>query len=614
MLRRFLLLFIFFTTTQFAHSNEVPILVITPSGFETPLNSVGSSVNVITSYDIEQSNASTIEEILHTIPGIYSTKTGAGSQVSVFTRGTESNHTKITIDGIEVYDPSGIGTPPALNNLMLSNIERIEIVRGPQSLIHGSDAVGGIINIITKKQVNKSVSLELGDNSTLNISTNIGFKINNNVLVNLSASKYKTEGIDSWVGESDSDDNDGFSQDSIQLSIIKEDKVFKNSFLLRQDSGNTEFDSTYYSAREVDHAYTYLALESAININEKLILKFNYNFSDSERDQGKYNSLNCASSYNCSADFFGNVQLLKTTFQYKLNNQNTFIGGIEYNDKNAKQSTTGVVNWDKNNDSNSIFIQNQNSLDNLTLLYGVRFTEDDQFGSFKTFRTAFNYNVPLKKSIVLKGSVGTGYKAPSLYELHGTYGNLNLKPEDNIGLDFGFINYFSNKIIFSSTLFYNEMNNIMTTASSSPYAYYNLQGTSYIKGIESSLKMYPSDRTILNISHTYQDVNEVSTSQSLRRPNNLISSSMEYLYSPKANVIINGKYVSESLESASVINDDYLVFDINLKYKINPSVNAVIKLLNIFDEKYSYVTATYPSGSYYPGLPRQLFIGGSVDF
>ena len=89
---------------------------------------------------------------------------------------------------------------------------------------------------------------------------------------------------------------------------------------------------------------------------------------------------------------------------------------------------------------------------------------------------------------------------------------------------------------------------------------------------------------------------------------------MEYLYSPKANVIINGKYVSESLESASVINDDYLVFDINLKYKINPSVNAVIKLLNIFDEKYSYVTATYPSGSYYPGLPRQLFIGGSVDF
>ena len=158
------------------------------------------------------------------------------------------------------------------------------------------------------------------------------------------------------------------------------------------------------------------------------------------------------------------------------------------------------------------------------------------------------------------------------------------------------------------------MNNIMTTASSSPYAYYNIQGTSYIKGIESSLKMYPSDKTILNISYTYQDTNAVSTSQSLRRPNNLISSSIEYLYSPKINFIINGKYVSESLESTSVINDDYLVFDINSKYKISSSVNVVVKLLNIFDEKYSYVTATYPSGSYYPGLPRQLFIGGSFDF
>ena len=614
MLRRFFLTFIFLTITQSVHSNEVAILVITPSGFEMPLNSVGSSVNVITAYDIEQSNASTVEEILYTVPGIYSTKTGAGSQVSIFTRGTESNHTKITIDGIEVYDPSGIGTPPALNNLMLSNIERIEIVRGPQSLIHGSDAVGGIINIITKKQVNKNASLELGNNSTLNISSNIGFKMKNNTLINLSASKYKTEGIDTWVGESDSDDKDGFSQDSIQLSIIKEDETFKNSILLRHDSGNTEFDNTYYSAREVDHTYTYVALESAIKINEKLTLKFGYNFADSDRNQGKYNSLSCASSYNCSADYFGNVQLLKSTFQYKLNSHNTFIGGIEFNNKNAKQSTTGVVDWDKSNTSNSIFIQNQNSIDNLTLLYGVRFTEDDQFGSFETFRTTFNYNVPSNQSLILKGSIGTGYKAPSLYELYGTYGNLNLKPEDNLGLDFGFINYFNSKIIFSSTFFYNEMNNIMTTASSSPYAYYNIQGTSYIKGIESSLKMYPSDKTILNISYTYQDTNAVSTSQSLRRPNNLISSSIEYLYSPKVNFIINGKYVSESLESTSVINDDYLVFDINSKYKISSSVNVVVKLLNIFDEKYSYVTATYPSGSYYPGLPRQLFIGGSFDF
>ena len=80
------------------------------------------------------------------------------------------------------------------------------------------------------------------------------------------------------------------------------------------------------------------------------------------------------------------------------------------------------------------------------------------------------------------------------------------------------------------------------------------------------------------------------------------------------NFIINGKYVSESLESTSVINDDYLVFDINSKYKISSSVNVVVKLLNIFDEKYSYVTATYPSGSYYRVLPRQLFIGGSFDF
>ena len=140
--------FLFLSSIQTALANTTPVLVITPNGYETPLNKSGSSVTVITASEIEASGFTTVSEILNTVPGINAVSAGFGGSVSMFARGHDSDMTKIMLDGIDLNDPSAFGTTPVLATLMLNNIEQIEIVLGPQSLIAGADAMGGVINII----------------------------------------------------------------------------------------------------------------------------------------------------------------------------------------------------------------------------------------------------------------------------------------------------------------------------------------------------------------------------------------------------------------------------------------------------------------------------------
>ena len=184
----------------FLAADEVRTLVITPSGYETQINKVGGSVTVISSEEIANSGYQTVSEILNTVPGIHSVSTGFGGTVSLFSRGHDSDMTKIMLDGVDLNDPSAFGTTAVLSTLMLNNINRIEIVRGPQSLISGADAIGGVINIITNKSITEnSVSASTGSNNTHRATINIGTKQNeykiNLILVNFrqKASMYELQ-------------------------------------------------------------------------------------------------------------------------------------------------------------------------------------------------------------------------------------------------------------------------------------------------------------------------------------------------------------------------------------------------------------------------------------
>src|SRR5580698_17652 len=126
-------------------------VTVTATLLPTPENEVGRSVTVITSQDIEQKQERTLPEVLNDVPGLNVVQTGSpGGQTSVFIRGTNANHTKVLVDGIDVSDPSSPNDAFAFSQILASDIARVEVLRGPASGLYGSDAIGGVIAITTK--------------------------------------------------------------------------------------------------------------------------------------------------------------------------------------------------------------------------------------------------------------------------------------------------------------------------------------------------------------------------------------------------------------------------------------------------------------------------------
>jgi vitamin B12 transporter len=154
---RALFAFLALSTTCFtsrgyaAGDDDLSVLVITATRIATPEVQVASSITVITAEEIAARQARTLPDVLKEVPGLNVVQTGGpGGQTSIFMRGTNSNHTKVLVDGIDVSDPSSPNGAFDFGQFPAEDIERVEILRGPQSGLYGSDAIGGVINIITK--------------------------------------------------------------------------------------------------------------------------------------------------------------------------------------------------------------------------------------------------------------------------------------------------------------------------------------------------------------------------------------------------------------------------------------------------------------------------------
>ena len=138
-------------TANPANATTLPDIVVTATGNATPAAEIGSSVTVITADQITAQQRNTINDVLVNVPGLNLVQSGGpGSQTSVFMRGTNSNHVKVLIDGIDVSDPSNPNDSFDFGQLLTGDIARVEVLRGPQSGLYGSDAIGGVISITTK--------------------------------------------------------------------------------------------------------------------------------------------------------------------------------------------------------------------------------------------------------------------------------------------------------------------------------------------------------------------------------------------------------------------------------------------------------------------------------
>ena len=594
---------------------NLPSIVVSPTGIPTPENQIASSVSVVTAADIERDQRRTVPDVLRTIPGLNVVQNGGpGGLTSVFIRGTNSNHVKVLIDGVDVSDPSNPGRQFDFGHLQTYDIERIEVLRGPQSGLYGSDAIGGVISVTTKKgegppkvramveggtfdTFNKAAGVS-GSQGRFNYSFNVshidvgsvpvtprelvapGRQPNPNSYENLTASTRL--GVDilenlslNYVARY-TDSTLRFTQDDFLGPQAARSTGTTEQFYTRGEAVWSLFDGRFTNRFGAAYADIFNTNRTAAGV-----LTSNQGFRE---------------KYDWRGDIVvapGHVVLL----------------GIDNETERLRQSTN---TFRPSNGNTGGYAELQSTFyDRFFLAANVRYDENDAFGGHTTWRVAPAVITPVTDT-KLKATYGTGFKAPTLSQLFVTtpfvFANPNLRPEQSKGFDVGFEQPLMNgKFRFGVTYFNNEIEDLINTTSFPGCGFFCFGWVNVdqakTQGFESFVQYEFSNRLRSRFDHTYTEARDERLNRDLlRRPRNKYSFQTVWQPIDPLTLSVTAIWVSHWLDFGRTTfaleqTDGYLVVNVAANYTINQYVTAFARVDNLFNERYAV-----PNGFLAPSL------------
>jgi len=411
-----------------AAENTLPTLIVTATRTAQTVDDSLASVTVITREDIDNSQALTLPDILRTVPGLdINSNGGLGKPISVFMRGTESDHVLVLVDGLKIGSAT-VGSV-AFEHLPLSQIERIEIVRGPRSSLYGSEAIGGVIQIFTRQGKGIQASVGMGDDTTYHLTAGISGATKEN-WYSLSASHLQTEGFNDCQGNTSGGcftiepDDDGYDNSS---STAKLGHRFGDSLTIEAHAmraqGHTEYDSSFDN--EADFVQQIFGIKADYVASDQWQLNLSAGSSRDEIDNF---------GNNAPKSFFHTTRTM-TTFQnnFLLPNENILIVGYDYQKDEVDSSTQYLVD---SRDNQGVFAEYQTQWGGADLIVGIRNDDNEQFGDHTTGNIALAYALTPNTRLML--SYGTAFKAPTFNELYfPNFGTPKLDPEESESIEIG---------------------------------------------------------------------------------------------------------------------------------------------------------------------------------
>jgi vitamin B12 transporter len=515
--------------TGYDSGDSLQPIVVTATRIPTPEIQVASSITVVMAEEIAARQIQTLPDLLKELPGLNVVQSGGpGARTSVFVRGTNSNHTKVFIDGIDVGDPSNSTASFNFGQLLTQDIQQVEVLRGPQSGLYGSDAVGGVINVITKTgsgpaQFNAGV--EAGSFDTFNQNaaasgSNDRFHYAANFQHLHAGSTPVTPSDYLPPGQARINDHYDNLTGSTKLGFDVSD-TFDLGLVARYtdahlwftgdnfdyfpsipDTAQSEENTRQYYTRATAHLVTD-AFEQTLGAAYSNIKTYEYS-PDGPTETDNFGA-------RVKFDWQGVVTF---TADEKL-----VLGAEHQHDSITKPISAST-------DIDSGYLELQSSLWNsLYDTVAVRYDDNDRFGSKITYRFAPEYLIA-DTGTKIKASVGTGFKAPTLSELFQSFpkfeffANPNLRPETDLGWDAGLEQaLFSSSLRFGVTYFRIDIKNLIDT-SPDGRTYANI-GRAVSNGAESFVAYQPTKSLTLRLDHTFtQARDEIAHLTLLRRPKN----------------------------------------------------------------------------------------------
>ncbi len=615
-----------------AGANAVAELVVTATRTAQPIDKVGASVTVLTAEKIQASQAISAVELLAQTPSVSFTRNGGpGTSTSLNIRGAETQHTVVLIDGVKLNDPSSTQGGYNAGSLLIGDVSRIEVLRGAQSTLWGSQAIGGVVNIVTAeptKAFESNASVEGGARDTAYVRAGAG-GVTERVTWRLAGSYYTTDGFSaSALGtEKDGYQNSGVSG---RVRVALTDTV---SAEVRSvySSGKFDFDGFAGDSSEFGRTkelVVYTGLNFSL-LDGRWNNRVAYGYTDTDRE-----NINPARpTVPLTFDAAGKNKRWEYQGAFAVTDTVTASFGAE--SERSRMQTRSPSTYEPNPafrtgkvGVDSLYGQIQAEVvPGLTLTGGLRYEDHDTYGEHTLGQVAAAYALN-GGATVLRASFGQGFRAPGLYELYSEYGNLNLNPEKFDSWDAGVEQaLLGGKAKVSATVFKREADNeIRYTSCSSPstdalctpggafrYGYYkNVQKTE-TKGIELVGQLSVTDRLSLTGNYTYTDAENASGSnagkQLTRRPKNLANLSATYRWPVGLSTTIAARYVGKTFnnEANTVSVNEYTLVDLRASYPINDRLEVYGRVENAFDKDYQTILN-------YGALGRGAFLGLRAKF
>jgi vitamin B12 transporter len=584
------------TSSVYANLNEAKITISSATKSEQSIQDVTSNVEVITGAELQSKHITTVIDALKLANISVNQSGGIGQTSSFFMQGMSAEHTLVLVDGIRYNDPTITNGYALLDNLMVHNIDRIEIIKGAQSGIWGADAAAGVINIITKQANNKQnvlINAEAGSFNTKKLNFKLQGK-DERSNVSMGFSKIKSDGFTAITPKGDNIDD--YEDDKYENTTIG----FKYGFKIN-DTNKIDFSHTIIDASGDYDTSGNDKNSNFTNKNEFTSLNFNhidsFNTVDIYANKSTFNRTLVSGIY--EGEYIGETKEfgLKSKIPYRTND--FIIVGADAKEQIMEKSYSVLKGKYK---SKAFFVTNSNHFSNTIVTQSIR---HDDYSKFKDKTTGkIGAKQIINKDLSLSANYGTAYKTPSPYNLYAGFGsgNLDLVPEDIKSLDVTIkykkfaINYFNSKI--DNEIFYDN----------STFSYKQTNKQSKYKGYEVSYKK-TFNTTLLNLKYMNQTAKDKDGKDLQRREKEKVNFGITYFGIKKLDINLDAQYVGSRFDDLAQTKQTgkYTVLNTVLNYKINKNFKTYLKIDNLTDKYYQTVDG-------YASSPRAYYAGVNVSF
>ena len=617
-----------------AAANAVEQVVVVANRRPEAADKVGQSVTVLTLPEIRADQELVISDILARTPGVSVTRNGGpGQATSLRIRGAETDQTVVLVDGVKLNDPSAPGGGYNFADLLIDDVSRIEILRGPQSTLYGSQAIGGVVSIVTAdptRALQGDANVEGGSYSTGYAKAAVGGK-SGGFTFRGAVSAYTTAGVSAFDKRFGGKEDDGYHNTAVTGRLgYAFSPIASVDLRAYYAEARNEFDGfpppTYAIADDPEFGRTQQFVGyGGFNLglfDNRLKNRLAIQYTQIDRQ-----NLDLTQAPSTTFDSSGKNRRFEYQGIAQIAQGWTATFGVE--DERSAFRTASPNAFDltgspfgKAVSISSVYGQlNAEVIPGLTLTGGVRRDDHDTFGDHVTAQAAAAWSL-FGGNTVLRASWGQGFKAPTLYQLYSPYGTAALQPETADGWDGGIEQRFWNgRAQVTATYFGRDTSDLIGFVScagvrcvTQPFGYYANTAKARARGVELSGSVTPAAGLQLNANYTYTDATDRSPGATFgkdlaRRPSDLANLSASYRFPFDIDASLAARYAGASFDNAANTRrlKSYTLVDLRLSHPLPHGLEVYGRIENMFDRAYE---TTYQYGS----LGRAAYVGVRASF